>query len=331
MPRSKTLVLIVSSAAFFLGSAVAQEMGGPTRLVKVQYKNGPVTIGEFLTENDTNVSWLDLVSGLEEKAARTELISFEKNITPEAAVARVGFPTYLGWQVKRALGISKTPGKVLSWDPPIAKVSLGRDDRVKRDQELIVIRVGDDVVDPDTSEVLGKDFREITRLGVVDIGPGFCTARPHSGGGEPPRVGDLVRTSGPRRKVAVLPPRFSEPLRPEVQARLTAWGESVRTRWTGILKQHGIPVVERASMGEVRKEAARKGSDQELGRRLGADAVIVGTLLPSQTQAQLRLVDVESGRVLFSVTEDLELTKMATLRKQAAIQKIQSKLKRTRP
>jgi TolB-like protein len=328
MHDRKALALLASAFAILFMPAFAQETGGPTKLVKIQRKSGKVAIGEFLAEKDGEVSWLDLVTEERHSAPRSELITFDKNIPADVAIARVGFPVFLSWQVKDALGLSRIPGKVIAWDPPIAKVSLGAEDRIRKGQELLVFRVGEDVTDPDTGEVLGKDVREIARLEVQDINRGFCNARAQSRPSEPIRVGDVVRVEGDRKRVAVLPPRFSEPLKPEVAARLQSWSRAVVTRWTSILKQHGVPVIERASMPELRKEAALKGSDQELGKRLGADAVIVGTLVPQEARAQIRLVDVASGRVLCALTEELELPEIPALKKQLIKQKLQSKLKK---
>lgn len=118
------------------------------------------------------------------------------------------------------------------------------------------------------------------------------------------------------------------PPNPEIEKRMRGWSQEVATRWSDILKQNGVPVVERSSLGDLKKEAGLKGVEQELGKRLGVDAVVTGTLLPRESKAQLRLVDVASGRVLFSVTEELDLPEFAALKKQIVREKLQSKVKK---
>lgn len=103
------------------------------------------------------------------------------------------------------------------------------------------------------------------------------------------------------RRVAVLPFRGIDPT-------LNAEGEAMSERLlTELYGRGGIELVERSRLQQVLSEfslaatgAVEGKSAKELGRLLGAEALVVGTVVRASTGLEVaaRLVDVETGRVL---------------------------------
>ncbi|MFW6172084.1 MAG: FlgO family outer membrane protein [Planctomycetota bacterium] len=156
-------------------------------------------------------------------------------------------------------------------------------------------------------------FARIVALKVVRVEEKFCKAELAGDLDVELHVGDVVRTNEGTDAVAVLPVVGGDGDE-SVDAR-----RMVEKITTGLVNRD-IPVVERRLMDAVSDELAEQqdkdvfdpSTAQSVGSRVGAFAVLVGTITPENkySRVQMRLVEVETGKVLTAFSHILQGTNL---------------------
>jgi formylglycine-generating enzyme required for sulfatase activity len=276
-------------------------------LVKVVTAAKQAIVGELLLENGTHLEVLNLEDGATLRLAKAELTSVRKDISDNEAILSVGLSPFIAWKIGRTALTGPATGKIARIDPSAVYVTIGSDDGVGVDQELLVIRGADEIKDPDTGEVLGQQRRRIAQLKATEVQPKLSKAKVLGEFDFDLRVGDTVEPIVAKKAIAVLP--LVDPRGQQINRGLSLAEELT----TGLVKAQ-IPVVERKLLDSViremklqeRKEFDAK-SAQSVGKQVGATAILGGTILPKGkfVEAHLRLINVATGEVLFAISHRL--------------------------
>lgn len=263
--------------------------------------------GELVSESGTQLELADLVTGEPQTFEKARLTSVRRGLSEREAMLRVELPRFLAWKIRRSLPLGTSAGKVAAIDGAIAYVALGEEHGARAGDELIVYRGSGQIVDPDTGAVLGSQQRRIARLTIAETQERFSKARLLGDLEVQLQVGDQVEFAVQKKAIAILP-------WVDVNGRETTVGKSNAEELTTELVRGRIPVVERALLNKVLAElrlqqtaAFDPTTAQRVGRMLGAKAVLVGTIVPKgkYAEAHLRLIDVETGEILFTASQKL--------------------------
>lgn len=293
---------------FVLGLGADSELD----LVRIRLDNASNVIGARQRETDTCIEVLDLKTGDIRSFAKADIVSVKK-ATDKYAIAVAGLPNFIASEIQEHLPPRTVVGKVAARTDRSVYVTLGSEHHVVSKERLGVFRSEDMVRHPDTGEVLGKRQRRIGTLEVIRVEERFCKAQPVSDPKEELKVGDVVKKSGGSDAVAVLPIVHSDGSESIGSRRMT---EKITI---GLVKRD-IPIVERQLLDDVSEELAGQQEDdvfdsataQRVGRRVGAFAVLVGTITPENKhiRVQLRLVAVETAKVLAALSHVLPNTQI---------------------
>ena len=209
----------------------------------------------------------------------------------------------LSWKVKQSTNRRVKAGKVAKLEGGLVYVTLGKASGLAAGDLLQVYRGEAEIRDPDTQEILGRERKLVGQLIITDAQNSFSKARLSGEIDVEFKVGDQVEPKSRAEAMVVLP--FTT-----VSGGDSASGALLAERLTIELAKREIPVVDRAQSGRVLVELAiqqsalfDKTKAQEFGRLAGAFAVLTGTIDKRDrvtSEVNCRLIEVDSGRVLFS-------------------------------
>lgn len=301
MRHKKVGVLVVVMSLVGLATVVAQGDRTPAQFVKIQLRSGQVYIGQLISETNDEVRWEDLVSEEINTRKKSDLINFQKGLSPDDIVNRIGFPVYASWQIKRALGTSNRTGRVVEWSGGRGKIDIGRRRGLKLGDSVRVVRPADPGNQPGSADLEGGEAEVVTEVEVVEVGENAAAVEARGGLGGEPLVGDLAKVVDRGKVVAVVPPKLTN-------GEPSPAAERFASAWTTMLQERGVTVVERAALEKVIRERANQSDPRDLGRLLKASAVVTGTITPGPGMVQIRLIDVQSGEVLFTADRHPEIS-----------------------
>jgi tetratricopeptide (TPR) repeat protein len=283
----------------------AAQTQGPPGLTRIGTKSARTYYGEVLSKDTQEIRMFDVRQGKEISIKIEEVEKIYENLQDKESVSAVSYVNCAAWRVGQVLGIRPPKGKVAKVDEDDLVVTLGAKHSIEPNQELAVIRVKGEVIDPDTGESLGKDSQQVGLLRVVEVAPAFCKARKEGGDNIKIEVGDAIEPLQGHRAVAVFPFVGSSP-------ELSQASKSQASAFTSALLKQGVRVIERAALDKVLLELAIQQTKlydpkvaQKVGKQVGASAILTGTVAPAargSTEAQVRLIEVETGEVLLTAT-----------------------------
>ncbi len=296
-------------AFVFAGETLGQNVG---EVVHVQMQTGTTVVGECL-EIDAGGMRLFALKMRREMRIETNSISVQRVLrSDDDIVEAVGVFPFLIWKAERCLS-GLEDGRVASITP--SQVILATDDSrgVRVGDRLIVMRDGDEVVDPTTQQAVGRLRSRICELEATAVEAQLITARIIPESGVDPVIGDIVLDTFIDRPTAVLPLQCS--MSPEL-------GSELQVKLTSLLGDAGFRLVERQALDQAITELALQQSAafdqrtaQRVGDLVGAYAVLVGDVIPSdqKTELHLRLVHVRTGEVLMTCVGSVANRELASL------------------
>ena len=261
--------------------------------------------GELSKETDSEIEVIDLATGLTQSFRKSDLQSISKNTSDNAAVERVGLSVFTTWRILKVLPLASANGKIAQIDGSVIYVSLGSNVGLDVGKEISVYRGDKEIKDPDTGEVLGRLRRKIALLKAVEVEERLTKATLVGDAEIKLELGDEVKPTIVSNSVAVFPFVTSAGAETEVTKRIA------EELTTGLVKR-GISVVERRLLEKALGELGLQQSSvfdstkaQQIGKQIGAYAVVVGTVAPkaNYVEAQLRLVRVETGEILAAASQ----------------------------
>jgi len=141
-------------------------------LVKLTTTEGRFVVGELLEAKSEDLMVLDLKTGETLTFAAANVRTVKKPLKESEAIASVGLPALLAWKIKRTVPLGPIAGKIAKLDPAdpgAVFATLGAKHGIIESQELAIFRDEDEIKDPDTGKVLGKQRRKIAELTVTDV------------------------------------------------------------------------------------------------------------------------------------------------------------------
>ena len=285
--------------------APAIPAGKPQNLVSLVTKSPLKTIvGELGRENDQHIEVYDLKTSQSQTFAKADLRTINKDIGEQSVIDAVGLANYMAWRIKQVLPLAAT-GKIAQIDGPVIFLTLGKSIGLEAGKELTVYRGGTEIKDPDTGKLLGKQRRKVARLQAIEVQDNLTKARLLGDLETRLEIGDEVEPAVVNNLVGVLPLVNDDD-------EETASGKRVAEELTTGLVNREVPVVERRLLDKVLVELNRQQSPafdsskaQQIGKQLGAYAIVVGTLSAkgNTLEAQLRLVRVETGEIMLAASQ----------------------------
>lgn len=261
--------------------------------------------GELGKESETHVEVLDLKTGEAQSFLKKDLQSIKKDVAESTAIDRVGLTTFMTWRVNKILPAAAAKGKIAQLDGATVYVTIGSSVGLENGKELLVYRGNNEIKDPDTGKVLGKQRRKLAKLIVTETEESFAKAKLIGDLEVGLLVGDVVEPTVVSNAVAILP--FVD-----FEGNETAGTRRIAEELTTGLVNRGVSIVERRLLDTVLSELGLQQSGlfdsakaQQIGKQLGAYAIIIGTVAPKNNivEAQIRLVRVETGEILAAATQ----------------------------
>ncbi len=283
-------------------------------LQEIQLKTGKLRFGFVLKNTPDVLEILDIQSNSEVRLKRSEIQSMSSEKAEINAVRRIGLPVVLSWKVKHSANKRVKTGKIAKLEGGLVYVTIGKASGVINGDLLHVYRGEAEIRDPDTQEILGRERKLVGQLIITDAQNSFSKARLSGEIDVEFKVGDQVEPKSRADAIVVLP--FTA-----ISGGESPAGALLAERLTIELAKREIPVVERAQIGRVLDELAiqqsalfDKNKAQELGRLAGAFAVLTGTVDKRdriRSEVNTRMIEVDSGRVLFSESYLVDLLSIA--------------------
>lgn len=282
------------------------------KLIRLVTKEKTVVAGELIVEDEKAFQVWDIKTGQQVKVDKTTVAKTYRDVSPSAMIHTVGETRFAEWE-KARLGIvlageikarvpSTSAGKIAKVDVSVIYVTLGKESGVRKQQELTVFRGTDELKDPTTGEVLGVERRRIARLEVTEVRDRFCKAKLKGDLEIRLEVGDSVEPTNANNSVAILP-LVNE------RGQETVGGKNLTEDLTTRLVGGNVNVVERSLLTKVMHELAIQqtqlfdiAKSQDVGKQVGAYAILSGVIITENQQAtaQLRLVEVATGKILYA-------------------------------
>ena len=314
-----SLRFAITISCVFVSSLIQTDMrelsaadGKPKReLMKVLLPGNPSKriVGEKVSEDGTSITIQELPDFARVKVPK-QGATIKDAISDREAISTVGLDAFLAWKITCHIPIGKASGKIARVDGEFVYVNIGENERIEKGDRLAVYRTSGDLVDPDTGEKLGKERRKVAEMRVLEVHPKFSKTRRADDSEHEFKIGDIVETVETRGAIAVLPFTSSE------QTSIVGGTELSEKLITG-LSRSGMIVVERAKLANLIAELAIDNSGlvesesvQRLGKMLGAYAILTGSMVEKGKafEAQIRLIRVETGEVLFTHAEPVKST-----------------------
>lgn len=288
-----TIILLIILAPTL---ARAQAVG---EVVQVQVSTGTTVVGECLEVTDEGLRLFILRTRSEMHLSASSISTHKPLASDKEILGAVGLFPYLTWKAEKCLtGI--VDGRVAEITASQIYVATNDARGTRRGDRLAVFRLGTEIVDPESRQVVGRQRMRVCELEVTTVADRLITARivPESGGD--PVVGDVVIDTMDERPLAILP------LAGQTEAAVDA-GKELQIKLTSLLGDAGFRIVERSSLDQALAELALQQSAafdpataQRIGDLVGAYAVLIGDVLPLDQRAEIhvRLVHVRTGEVL---------------------------------
>ncbi len=303
---SHTVLVAAAAKGAFVVAQCAVAAEAPT-LVHFQYQgNGPTAsvAGVLIKEDAATLQIFDLQLLRERSLKKSSIRLLTNPATEQQVAARIGIAPVAAWFVAQAVPFRGRSGQVASVDAPFAQINLGVGDGLANGQTVEVVRGASEVRDPATGAILGSERHTIGQAEVIDAQQKLSRIRPVGNSTINFRVGDSVHPVRQGLPVAVLPLVNDS-------GAATRGGLQLAEEITSYLSKNIVPIVERTMLDKAVKELKLGGGAQfsdeariRIGKLLGAYALVVGTIQGSEAQANvnLRLVEVETGKVLYATT-----------------------------
>jgi hypothetical protein len=292
-------------------SAAAQE--GP-RLASVSTRQARTYAGEVLNKDGGGITIQDLKTNIEVRIEQKDVLKIQEPITIDEAARIAGLPNVIAWQIRRTAAKQAPVGKVARITATTVYVTLGKDE-ISPGQELTVYRRKDEILDPDTGEVLAVERPLIAKVVVTEVDARLSKVKIVGDVEVELQVGDEVSTREDGLKVAVCPIYHES-------GELSDVGSNLAEDVTTLLVQQGITVVERSVLNAVLVELVAQNtilfdanSAQNLGKLTGASVVVAGKIVPSGKtgKAYMRLIDVETAEILQAASASVSLANAKTV------------------
>jgi len=296
------LLLIMVSAA----------TAGETEVIKVMTNNAKVFVGEVVEEQEDAIVIKTLADDQNHTIKFDHILRNYGRLSDRDIIKSTSLPVFTSWHIaKRAADRpSEIVGKIASVTPTLIYVNLGKDDGMTVGQTLNVYRIGNEIRDPDTDELLGKSRTKIGQLAVVEVLPNVSKTKLISEGELAPKAGDEVAVNLKPFRIAVLP--FVNDSGQHGPPGLVA-----AERFTTELARREIAVVERSMLAKVLAELTLQNTSLfdpttagKIGKHVGAPLVLTGRIVKADrsTEAHIRLINVETGEILTATSGELELS-----------------------
>lgn len=310
------LVILVVVAGFTSAPALSAPDDKATSkpkpvLVKVNLKSGKWFVGELMKEGPGETTILDLKSGKERVFRKWEAVDLDRDISDATAIRYSDLQSVLAWKIsKLAAGRAPVEGKIAKVTTSVVYLNVGADHGVASDQTMDVFRDEGAVTDPDTGKVLARERSRIASVQIVEVKPSYSKARMVGDLEIKLAVGDEVEAAARPIRVAVFP-------LVDTEGNETTGGTALAEDLTTALVDKKVPVVERSLFDKAMKELViqRTGlfdqkTAQRVGKQLGASAVLTGKVVARgrSATAYVRLIDVESGRVLLASSKSVAVS-----------------------
>jgi TolB-like protein len=291
--RSLVVTLVVLAAAAAQAGEVVSVVttSGRTYLLEVDPDSG----------SGSTLSGIDAATGERIKIASTE-IRQKSPTTDDGALVRLGHLRFIAWKVRSLIGSPQT-GKVIDADENYVYSTLSGS-KIEQGEDLKVYRIEGELKDPDTGRVLGVKKSPVAKVRVEEVTDTFSKSKRLDDTNI--QVGDTVEQDTSRKAVAILPFLDSE-------GQETPQAKTVSEQLGTGLRNNGITLVERMRFNEVVNELALQTNFvfdpkqvKEIGRQLGATAVIFGTLTTKGTRYEVhaKIVKVETGEIIAAAAYD---------------------------
>ena len=290
--------------------ARSPEQDSEPELVRVYSTLSDSRIGTLVSEDEGQVTIKALDSRTNVTIKKTADLKIVKPLSLNDAARYAGLATVCGWKIEQMASQEKPIGKIANLAPQTVYITLGEESQLRVGQSVNVFREANQIVDPDTGEVLGAERSKIAQMEVVEVQPKFCKAKLVGDLEVELKVGDLVEPAKHGMVVAVCPLLNED-------GTLTTVGAGIAEDLTTIMVQKKVSVVERSVMGMVLAELLAQNttlfdeaSAQKIGKLTGANVVLTGKIVPNKNagRAYVRLISVETGKILFAVSAPVNLT-----------------------
>lgn len=293
-----SLLILISSGAAISSAAEPNKI----ELVRILDRSGNSSVGEFEKEDETTITLRDLDSGKSDEFEKTSAAKIEHPVAESDAARYIGLPKLMAWKIAQLPTKKAVVGKIAKVTPTVVYLNLGEANGIAPEQELTVYRNAEDVIDPDTKQVLAHERQKLAKLQVVEVAKAYSKAKMLGELETPLAIGDEVELAGQKLLVAVLP----------IDSETgDSDGTALTEQMTTALSNKGISVVERELLDKVLAEQVvqhtvlfDEKTAQHIGKLLGATAVLTGKIV-GPGEAHVRLVDVSSGVILSAASQKL--------------------------
>jgi FlgO protein len=230
----------------------------------------------------------------------------------------------MAWKIGNMPKESSVVGKIAKVTPSVVYLNLGEASGIASNDELIVYRNAEEVIDPDTKKVLTRERQKLAKLQVLDVAKEYSKAKLLGDLELPLAIGDEVELPADKLRIGVFP----------IEGGTDGeTGKILAEQLTTTLTSKGIPVVERALLDKVLAEQLLQNTvlfdektAQRIGKQVGATAVLTGRI--AGQEAHIRLIEVKSGRVLLAASQKISNEQPKASEKSEALPRMQEKLQR---
>ena len=274
--------------------------------------------GVLIADRPSELVVLDLRTGRERTFPKSQIRSLINPATEQDVAAVTGIAPLVAWFVAESLPSRPKSGQIASVDGAVAYINRGSNVGIKEGERFDVFRGdGKEIVDPETGEVLGTTQKRIAQVEVVELREKLSKVRIAGDLEVELAVRDVVRPVAAEQAVAVLPLGRDS-------GQLIQGGVQLAEEMISGLTKNGVYVVERALLDKLLEEQNLAGTGkfdadtvQRVGKLLNAQAIVTGTIQVNARDVDInvRLVDVETGKVLYATSlmlKDINTTPVRT-------------------
>jgi len=305
-------MLICALLLIMVSTVTADE----TEVIKVMTSDAKVFVGEVVEEREDAMVIKSIADDQHRTVKYDHILRNYGRLSEQDIIKSTNLPVFTSWHIaKRAADRPlEIGGKIASVTPTLIYVNLGKDDGVTTGQTLNVYRIGSEIRDPDTDELLGRSRTKIGELEVVEVLPNVSKTKLISDGELAPEAGDEVAVNLKPFRIAVLP--FVDD-----GGQYGPTGLVAAERFTTELARRDIAVVERTLMSELLKEIVLQNTSLfdpktagKIGKQTGASHVLTGRLTgnDNKVETHVRLIDVETGQILDATSGQVNLSDVST-------------------
>lgn len=271
-------------------------------LARVTTNAGKVVVGELVKDDGTKIRLRDLDSGADSTYERSTLRRVDSPVDETDMAKYLGLPKLVAWKISHLPDQGPIVGKIAKVTPTVVYLNIGEVSGIAPDQQLTVYRNAEEVIDPDTKEVLARERQKLAKLQVVEVAKNYSKAKMLGELETPLEIGDEVESADEKLLIAVLPIRGGDD---------DETGNILTEQFTTTLANKKIPLVERALLDKVLVEQIVQNTPlfdertaQQIGQLLGATAVLTGKIV-GRNEAHVRLIQVSNGRILLAASQQL--------------------------